>query len=704
MPHGYFGDEVIFLKLKCRVLLLSLILLFLFPSSSLALTILDESFYDLNMIDTNKTTALVDTVNQWVQLPNSSLTNAISMLGRDTEGFAMAGTNGVSVFERDDATGRIAYNPAFSCPWATTATGVSVREDTLSIWAISPNSLAYYKASAAGTSNDPNLKASGLVDVLSIAAYKKSDKALLLQKTSDNKAKVTLYEAESALNQIKTFQPNISDPVSISMIDDSPDFRLNTNTASYYFFYDDATGNYVEDTSKKLSGLINILSASSDLIGNSILSADSLDYFMNNDIGGASKVTILSPGSVSNPVAAALRPGSFDQALIDANGQVYYWMLDDATNQMVRDNSMEVSGISINKGYSHPAEYWSKILNTATNYNSVILTANSDMPANTIIDWYVSSDGGNTFTQVTPGVISQIEAGKRFVLKAVLDTGDITVTPKILPVVKLDVNSPPLPPTVPDYGSCFTTSTPELTWTFTDPDPGDTQSAFQIQIAKESDLNVVIDSGQLMTDQWHYIIPTSTSPEYASPLWNSGEYRFKYRVKVWDQNGAESPWSNWGSFCIVAFERPRISQIISAPAGQIKPDPTDPSTHLTIDQGMTQEQLTKVKAGSKVTLLVDTIGPFTSLNATFPYGAGQNASVMTSSLNASGSKTNRYAIDFWTDPSLTKCPSGTLVTMSLQASSTAGNALLDAPPYAEGVVVTQGSIYEDWVVVLQGRD
>lgn len=689
--------------MKYRILLFFLIILYLTPRAE-AITLLNESFSDLSMIDTSKTTALVDTNNHWVQLPNGSLANAISMLGSDVEGFATAGSDGITVYERDDTTGMIAKNPAFSCPWATTATGVSVREDTLSIWAITPNSLAYYKASATGTSDDPNLKVSGLVDVLSVAAYKKSDKALILQKTLDNKAKVSLYEATAGLSQVKSFQPNIDDPVSISIIDDSPDFRLYTKNASYYFIYDDATGNYVEDPSKKISNLINVISGSSDQTGNAVLSATSLDYYMNNDEGGASKITIFSPGGVSNPVAAALRPGSFDQALIDANGQVYYWTLNDATGKMVRDSSMEVSGIPINKGYSHPAEYWSKILTTATHYNSVLLTANSNIPANTSISWYVSSDGGNTFTNVTPGTGTSVAAGNKFVVKAIMDTAEPTVTPKILPVVKLDVNSPPLPPDLPIYGSCFTTSTPLLTWTFTDPDPGDIQSAFHIQIARESDLSIVIDSGQVMTDKSEYKVPTSTSPGFAGPLWNSGEYMFKYRVKIWDQNGAESPWSNWGSFCVVALERPRIAQIVSAPAGQIKPDPANPNTHLMINQGMIKDQLPKVKAGSKVTLLIDAIGPFTSLNATFPYGAGLNASVMTSSLNANGSKTNRYIIDFWTDPSLTKCPSGTLVIMSLLASSTEGNASLDAPPYAEGVVVTQGSIYEDWLVVLQGRD
>ncbi|ABO49501.1 conserved hypothetical protein [Desulforamulus reducens MI-1] len=686
------------------VLLFFLVFLLTLTPRAEALTLLNEGFNDLNMVDAGKTSALVDTTNHWVQLPSGSLTNAIAMLGEDVEGYAIAGSDGISVYERNDATGTIAKNPAFSCPWTTTATGVSVREDTLGIWAISPNSLAYYKASATGTSDDPNLKTSGLVDVLSVAAYRKSDKALVLQKTSDNKAQITLYEATSSLSQIKSFNPNILDPVSISMIDDSPDFRLNTKTTSYYFIYDDATGKYVEDTTKKISSLIDVISASSDQTGNAFLTRSSLDYYINDDVGDASKVNVLSPGGISNPVAAALRPGSFDQAMVDLNGQLYYWIYDDATGKMVRDSSMELSGIPINKGYSHLAEYWSKVITSATSYCSVLLTANSTMPPNTSIKWYISSNGGATFVEVTPGVSSSVTLGNKFIVKAILDTIDNNITPRILPTVKLEVNNPPGPPILPPYGACFTTSTPKITWTFNDPDPGDTQSSFQVEIARESDLSVFLDSGQLIGSQSEYKVPTSNIPNNPGPLWKSGEYRYKYRVKVWDQNGAESPWSNWGSFCVITLERPRIAQITSAPASQVKPDPANPTTHLMINQGMTKEQLPKVKAGSKVTLLVDAIGPFNSLSTLFPYGTGLNASVITNSLNPSGSKTNRYTIDFWTDPNLYKCPSGTLVTMLLGASSAVGNVQLNAPPYAEGVVVTQGSIYEDWLVVLQGRD
>jgi hypothetical protein len=36
------------------------------------------------------------------------------------------------------------------------------------------------------------------------------------------------------------------------------------------------------------------------------------------------------------------------------------------------------------------------------------------------------------------------------------------------------------------------------------------------------------------------------------------------------------------------------------------------------------------------------------------------------------------------------------------AGSEGGTTVFNMPPYADGVVVTEGSVYEDWFVVLEG--
>jgi len=419
--------------LKYRLLLIILFIFFCFISPVYAETILDEGFTTTNMVDLTKTTARLDTLNNYVLLPRQSLTTSINSLENST-GYATASKEGIRLYEYNDATGRVEQNNVYSCPWATDATGVSIRQDNLNIWAITPDSIACYKFDGAGMSDDPALKTTGLVDVLSVAAYKAGDSALVLQ-GSGNKAKITRYEAGVNLNPALVFQPDISDPVSVSMVNDSPDFKLFTKDSVYYFSYDEAGGTYIEDPARKIAGLSGVISGSSDEAGNSILNNTAVSYYINNDAGGASRVEVLSPGPVNMPVAVSQKPGAYEQVFIDENGNVQWWTYDDAVGRMVRDPNMEISGLSLNKGYAHPRTYFSVNVNTAAAYDAAYLTVNEDRPAGTSISYYISSDGGLGFTAVPAGRWAAIPSGSNFVVKAVLDTDDPQQTPKLLQVV-----------------------------------------------------------------------------------------------------------------------------------------------------------------------------------------------------------------------------------------------------------------------------
>lgn len=418
------------LKNKC---LLFFFLIFLCLSSpAFAGVILDEGFTDTSLVDLTKTSARVDIVNHQVLLPFQSLASSINMLENGT-GYATASKEGIRLYEYNDATGRVEQNNVYSCSWATDATGVSIRQDNLNVWTITPDSIAYYKFDGAGMSDDPALKTTGLVDVLSVAAYKARDSALLLQ-SEGNKVKITRYEVGANLNPALVFKPDISDPVSVSMVNDSPDFRLFTKDSVYYFSYDEAGGTYIEDPARKIAGLSGVISGSSDEAGNSILTNNDVSYYINNDAGGASRVEVFSPGPVNIPVAVSLKPGAYEQVFLDENGNVQWWTYDDAVGSMVRDPNMELSGLNLNKGYAHPRSYYSLNVNTPTPYDAAYLTVAEDNPAGTSISYYVSSDGGVSFTAVTPGRWVAVPSGSNFVVKAVLDTGDPQQTPKLLHV------------------------------------------------------------------------------------------------------------------------------------------------------------------------------------------------------------------------------------------------------------------------------
>ncbi|MCL6479502.1 MAG: hypothetical protein K6T65_14040, partial [Peptococcaceae bacterium] len=189
-----------------------------------------------------------------------------------------------------------------------------------------------------------------------------------------------------------------------------------------------------EDPARRITGLSDVVSAGSDETGNSVLTSADLGYYMNSDTGGASRVDVYSPGPLTGPVAVSLRPGTYEQIFLDENGNVQWWTYDDARGRMVRDPSLEISGLELNKGYAHPRNYFSKAISTAITYDAARLTVTEDKPDGTSIAYYVSSDGGSTFTAVTPGTWTSMPRGSSFVVTAILDTTDPQQTPKILHV------------------------------------------------------------------------------------------------------------------------------------------------------------------------------------------------------------------------------------------------------------------------------
>ncbi len=401
--------------------------------ASFAMVILDERFTGTAGVDPARTTAMVDTERHCVLLSWRSLAGAIDVMDNGI-GYATASKAGVTLYELDDATGRMAPNPAFSCPWVTDATGVSIRQDNLSVWAITGDSIAFYKFDGAGMSSDPALKVSGLVNTLSVAAFEEADSALLLQGEA-GRAVITRYDAGAEPGHGLVFRPGIEDPVSVSVVGRSMDFRLFTEEAAYYYSYDDAGGSYVEDPVKKITGLAGVVSADSNGTGNSVLTGIDLGFYTSLDSGGAARVDVYSPGPVEQPVAVSLKAGTKEQVFLNENGIVQWWTYDDAAGRMVRDPDLEISGLDLNRGYSRPGLYYSAVLNTPEIYDAARLTAAEVKPEGTSVSYFVSSDGGVAFTAVSPGRWTAIPAGCSFVLMAELDTADPRQTPKIFNVV-----------------------------------------------------------------------------------------------------------------------------------------------------------------------------------------------------------------------------------------------------------------------------
>lgn len=104
---------------------------------------------------------------------------------------------------------------------------------------------------------------------------------------------------------------------------------------------------------------------------------------------------------------------------------------------------------------------------------------------------------------------------------------------------KIILNQPPLAPTLTPQQNFDATQSTTFSWTFNDPDIGNTQSAFQLQIIKVSDGSIVKDTGKIVSTSSTYTLP-------ANVLSNTQQYQWK--VMTWDNSDVASPWSTLGTF------------------------------------------------------------------------------------------------------------------------------------------------------------
>lgn len=701
-------------------------------------------------IDTSATTALVDTTNREIKLPPLPAPDIVSFWPSGELDYIVLTTTGVKHFSYNGTTmvENTLLNVNISNPLALAAP-----DPYPDVVVADSSGIKHFSFSGSGMVQNPALSVAGLTGVAAIGAAGQNDLAALIGTQVQH---YTFSGSSMSRNTVLEPQVSLTNPIDVALGSGGCDTAVLEPTRVRWFNF---TGSgMAENPALAVTGLTNpVAFAVADPSTGwdvAVVDGTQVKHYSFNGTGMSYNATLSVTSGLTSPRAVAVRPGSYDRIIVDGN-QVKYYAWNGSSLVYDSNKSVSVTNIIQGAGYRSSAVVVSKSFTPGASAVKVRVRAAHELPNGTSVTWSVTANGtswvkrwrvrgtaSGTVLEVSPdnGATWQaigtandalpsvdnaqlwvtVTAGTSVKWKAEMATADPAVTPKIATsprggvAVRLDTNSAPNPPTPPVYGACFTTTTPTLSWTFSDPDPGDSQRAYQVQIVRAPDYALVLDSGKVISNQTQYTVPTSTAPDVAGPLWSSGAYQFKYRVMVWDQADTPSPWSNWGDFCVVAFERPRVTEIVSPPAGQVAPDPTNPATHIMITPGMTAAQLPKVKAGAKVTMLVDSVGPLNSVSWVFPYGSSKQATVnipaklpdgVTSNpMYPVGNAVNRWAVEFWTAAGLDVCPSGTVVQMQLSGNGTAGATNLNAPPYAAGVVITQGSVYEDWFVVLQGRD
>lgn len=130
------------------------------------------------------------------------------------------------------------------------------------------------------------------------------------------------------------------------------------------------------------------------------------------------------------------------------------------------------------------------------------------------------------------------------IIKLTIVRGEaVTSTYTLLRSAKLLEYTPPTAPTPTVRTSFDVSSSADLTWTFNDPDPGDTQSAYQVIIERVSDSAQVLDTGKRSADS---NLGVGTYTIAANTLTEDTQYR--WRVRTWDADDLVGPYSSNSTF------------------------------------------------------------------------------------------------------------------------------------------------------------
>ncbi|MHB1127543.1 MAG: glycoside hydrolase family 78 protein [Bacillota bacterium] len=726
--------------------LFAIILLFLLPSPARAagtwnygITAADTP----TIIDSTSTTATVDTSLNEIRLSGASnLTNMVAFAPDGSFSYSVLTTTGVRQYVFDAATNSMVENTLAQVSGLTNPLAVAAGGNTPDVVVATGSDIRYYNFNGTNMSYNPALSISGISNAISIGTTEDKSVAALVSGQARRWVSVG-----SNMQELPMLEPSatLSNPIALATSSIFDMAILEPSQVRYFSF---TGGGMTENPALGITGLTNpVAFATADGTETAVIDGSQVRHYSFDGTQMKYNAMLSISSSLTAPKAIAFRPGSYDRIIVDGNTVKYYNY--DGT-QMVYNASLSktVADMAAGSGYSLQAVAQSKSFNPGNSATHVRVRAYSPLPlpVGTSVTWAVTADGinwvtkwrvrgtaGGTVTETsldnglswssvgdgtlaTPAVNhsdlwTQVTPGLSVKWKATLSTSDQSQTPKVKAQGGLAVTweADAMPSLDLNVSAWYYTTSPTFTWTYIDPDgAGDTQSAYQVIITRQSDGAVVYDSAQVMSSANTFTLPNSNLPNLANVLWQSGTYAFTAQVRVWDSKGIPSNWA-YGNFKVLAFDRPRIVEIVNPPVGQAEPVLGNTATHLVILPGELAASLPKVKAGARVTIILDSVGPITTPAAnvaTFPYGSGLNTTLgTTTALNPAGSYVNRYTIQFWTSPLLTAAPANTVV--KLQASGTGtegGTTTFNAPPYADGVVMTEGTIYEDWFVVLQGSD
>ncbi len=185
----------------------------------------------------------------------------------------------------------------------------------------------------------------------------------------------------------------------------------------------------------------------------------------------------------------------------------------------------------------------------------------SDTGTNITPGYTVKYDGVSTNPKTAVDVCDYSSAGT-YTAKVIIERGSLAKEARQTITV---TNNPPDKPSNLQTNAAsinYCSQSPNnifLSWQFNDPDSGDTQSAYEIQVIKKS--NGQIKSTGKQTSGISSISSANLNNLIGSQFvwYDSSNQGYFWKIRVWDSNNEVSPWSDSNSFKTVKHQYPSIN-------------------------------------------------------------------------------------------------------------------------------------------------
>ncbi len=354
----------------------------------------------------------------YVELPTKGAAGSIQ-LKEDSYDQVIVTSAGIEYFSFDGS--ELLKNPVLSVN--TDGSGIAIRQDSYSMFVATDKEVTRLEFDGGGMSENDFLKITGRKNIVSISSQPYNDEIAMLQKSADGSGIIEYFALSTdeggglTMESLVSFTATgVGTPINVAVVPETMDIVYATDSAVIYYHFDTDSMSYIQNPFLSVTGLSDIKGLGIYDGGYAVLRADKKEHYLFTGEEMA-KVEALSHDVPVGAVSIALKPDSYDYAVLDNLGKTHYYNFDG--EGYVLNEALSAQGAPVITGYYSPRSYISKPISIENELKSLVLTVSETKPEATNIRYYLRIDG--ITTEVFPGVpLTLTESPSEIVVRATL--------------------------------------------------------------------------------------------------------------------------------------------------------------------------------------------------------------------------------------------------------------------------------------------